>query len=210
MIELSAIIGKYNGGANYTIFVRLTSENLVAFPGFSDIIKLSKERKTRLMKVKFTKKSIQKINKWLQKNDFAVKCARIDEEEDDNNLTFIIDFDDNMYILTPRWYDEEPDGLFMRCLRDLGLNSDFDSLTLSILHELGHAQTCHLFTKKEWEACDKEKEDINEQTGEETFFNYWKVKNEKAANMWLVMFAECFPKKVQELEDIIGETVKFG
>jgi len=162
------------------------------------------------MKAKFTKKSIKKINKWLKKNGFAVKCARVDKDEDDSNLTFIIDFDDTMYILTPRWYDEEPDGMFMRCLRELGLKSDFDSLTLSILHELGHAQTYHLFTSKEWEACDKEKEDIEEQDGEEAFFKYWEVKNELAANKWLVLFADCFPNKVQKLENIIGETVKFG
>ena len=162
------------------------------------------------MWAKFTKKSVKKINKWLQKNGFAVTCARVDKDEDDNDLTFIVDDDGAMYILTPRWYNEEPDGFFMKYLRELGLKSHFDSLTLSILHELGHTQTYPLFMTKEWNACDKKKENLDEPDRETTLYKYWEIKNEKAANMWLIMFAECFSNKVQELEDIIGETVKFG
>ena len=194
-------------GANYTIFVRLTSEILVAFPGFSDIIKLSKERKAKVMDITFTKKSVKKIGKWLKNNGFNVKCSRI---EDDDSPAFIISLEDEMYILLPKHYDEEPDEMFMKCLRDLGMKSDFDATTLSILHELGHAQTYPLFTEKEWESFNEEKDVINERDGEEAFFDYWNVKNELAANRWLVMFADCCPQKVQELENIIEKYVKFG
>ena len=153
------------------------------------------------MKITFTKKSVKAINKWLKKCGFETRCVI----EKGGEMQF--DPNDNLIIL-PKDYDDEPDTLFMKCLRDLGLTSDFDTVTLSILHELGHSQTAPLFTRKEWIACSLQKMFIP--GGEEGYFEYWKVKDELMANKWAVTYADFFGKKVQKLENIIGDYVKFG
>lgn len=193
-------------GANYTIFVRLTSENLVAFPGFSDIIKLSKERKTKLMKIRFTKKSVEAINKWLSKYGFNTECVL------KNGGALQFDPNENE-ILIPRAYDSDYDSEFMKFLRNLGLTSNIDAVTLSILHELGHAQTMDYFTRSEWEWCSVQKAvwaGTHSEPDEEYLFGYWNFEDELAANNWLVLYTKSFEKKVQKLEEIIETKVKFG
>ena len=153
------------------------------------------------MKITFSEKSVKAINKWLKNCGFEARCVI----EKGGEMQF--DPNDNIIIL-PKDYDDEPDTLFMKCLRDLGLTSDFDTVTFSILHELGHSQTAPLLTRKEWIACSLQKMFIP--GGEEGYFEYWKVKDELMANKWAVTYADFFEKKVQELENIIETTVKFG
>ena len=153
------------------------------------------------MDITFTKKSVKEINKWLKKCGFPTRCVL----EKGQDMQY--DPNDDLIIL-PKEYASWPDSLFMKCLRGLGLTSDFDTVTLSILHELGHAQTYHLFTAKEWAACNVEKFFI--EGGEDGCFEYWAVRDELLANKWAITYADCFGKKVQRLEDIISDNVKFG
>ena len=158
------------------------------------------------MEITFNKKTVKAINKWLKRNGFAAKCVFVKGDE------LAYDPNDNI-ILVAKHYLDEPDTFFMRCLRNLGLTGDFDAVTLSILHELGHSQTCPMFTEKEWEKCVVEKFAIavnTEPMSEEGLLKYWEVADEYAANNWAVMFVKCFPKKVEKLEKIIEENVKFG
>ena len=158
------------------------------------------------MKIRFTKKSVKAINKWLKKYGFDTECELVNKGD--------LEFDPNEnIILIPRAYDSDYDSEFMKFLRKLGLTADFDPVTLSILHELGHAQTFRLFTNKEWVWCAAQKAvwaGIHEGADEEYLFGYWNFEDELAANNWLVLYTKSFSKKVQKLEDIIAENVKFG
>ena len=158
------------------------------------------------MEITFNKKTVKAINKWLRRNGFGAECVFVKG----NELAY--DPNDDI-ILVPKHYDDEPDGLFMRCLRNLGLTGDFDSTTLSILHELGHSQTCPILSAKEWRNCAEQKLMLaitTDVTSDESRFKYWEIADEYAANNWAVMFVKCFPKKVEKLEKIIEENVKFG
>lgn len=158
------------------------------------------------MKITFTKKSIKAINKWAKKCGFNTEYIFIKSGD--------LEFDPNENeIIVPRAYDSNYDSAFMKFLRGIGLTSDFDAVTLSILHELGHAQTVDLFTSKEWKWCAAQKAilaGLNDGPSEEYLFGYWNIEDELAANNWLVLYTKSFPKKVQALEDIIESTVKFG
>lgn len=149
------------------------------------------------MEIRFNKKSVKAINKWLKKCGFGAKCKLVKS----GDLEF--DPNDNL-ILVPKTYDDEPDAAFMKCLRRLGLASDYDAVTLSILHELGHAETFPFFTDNEWIRCSLDKFTVND------CFEYWNIKDELAANRWAVMYADSCTKKVEKLETIIEENVKFG
>lgn len=149
------------------------------------------------MEIRFNKKSVKAINKWLRKCGFEAECVLVKK----GDLEF--DPNDNL-ILVPKTYNDEPDASFMKCLRRLGLTSDYDAVTLSILHELGHSETYPLFTDKEWIRCSLDKFAVND------CFEYWNIKDELAANRWAVMYADSCTNKVEKLEKIIEENVKFG
>lgn len=158
------------------------------------------------MKITFTKKSVKALNKWLKKNGFATECVYAKNGE--------LEYDPDEDLITiPRRYVSEPDTYFIKCFRALGFTADFDTVTLSILHELGHAQTFHLFTAKEWCACHAKKSILAleaDPDDENYYFAYWNVPDELAANNWAVLYTKSFPKKVERLENIIEEFVKFG
>lgn len=157
------------------------------------------------MKITFTKKSVKAINKWLAKNGFDTECVYVKK----GDLEF--DPNDNIIII-PRDYVSDFDSPFMKFLRDLGLTADFDPVTLSILHELGHAQTFRLFSTKEWKWCAAQKAvlaGLAEGPTEDYLFGYWNVEDELAANNWAILYTKSFAKKVAKLEEIIEEFVKF-
>lgn len=158
------------------------------------------------MKITFNEKSIEAINKWARKHGFNTEYIFVKSGD--------LEFDPNENEVTvPRAYDSNYDSSFMKFLRGIGLTSDFDAVTLSILHELGHAQTMDLFTTKEWKWCAAQKiilAGISDGPDEDYLFTYWNIEDELAANNWLVLYTKSFPKKVQELENIIEATVKFG
>ena len=157
------------------------------------------------MELKISKKVITPLNKWLEKNGFATTCETIKKRMCYQPEEDIIYF--------PRKFDERGESLFIQCLRDLGLRYDFDNITLSFLHELGHAQTAPLFTTKEWNSFIKVKESQSitlDEDDDRFYLDYWELKDELAANTWAVLYANCFPEKVQKLEDIIGQYIKFG
>ena len=153
-----------------------------------------------------SKDIIKPLNEWLWKNGFVTTCIYYEE----GVLQYNPASDE---IRIPTAYDDEPDRLLMKCLRKLGLKKRFKGFTMSILHELGHAQTLDLFTDKESKKCDDIKElyqDTIDENSDDYYLEYWKVKDEYAANSWAVMYANCFPKKVKELAKIIEENVNFG
>lgn len=158
------------------------------------------------MKIKFTKKSVKAINSWLARYGFNTVCILR------NGGTLQFDPNENE-ILIPRAYNSDYDSEFVKFLRNLGLTSNIDAVTLSILHELGHAQTMDYFTRKEWEWCSVQKAvwaGIHSEADEEYLFGYWNFEDELAANNWLVLYTKSFEKKVQKLEEIIEMNVKFG
>ena len=158
------------------------------------------------MKITFSEKSVKAINKWAEKYGFNteyifVKSGALEFDPNENEVT------------VPRAYDSDYDSAFIKFLRSIGLTADFDAVTLSILHELGHAQTLDLFTAKEWKWCAVQKAVLAGISGgpdEEYLFTYWSIEDELAANNWLVLYTKSFPEKVRELENIIETTVKFG
>lgn len=158
------------------------------------------------MEIKFTKKFIKAFSKWLKKNGFATECEYVKGGE----LSWQPD-EDIIYI--PDRYNNDPDSLFMRHLRGLSLTSDFDVITVSLLHEIGHAQTQHLFTTRESNKCDVIKAmyaiTIDEDS-DDFYIKYWEVPDENMANKWAINYADTFPKKVEKLENIVEEYVKFG
>ena len=156
------------------------------------------------MEIKFNKKIVKAINKWLKKYGFSTTCD-MDKDEDMSYYS-----EEDMIIL-PAEYDNEPDRLFKKCLRGLGMKTNFDMTTLSILHELGHAQTLPLMTEEESDLCDGIKREYAvtiDEDSDDYHLEYWKVKDELMANKWAVMYADLFPEKVQALEDILLANAK--
>ncbi len=156
------------------------------------------------MEIRFTQKTVRAINRWLKKYGFSTTC----DMDKDEVMSYCSEGD---MIILPEEYDDEPDRLFRKCLRGLGMKTNFDMTTLSILHELGHAQTLPLMTEEESDICDGIKREyaatINEDS-DDFQFEYWKVKDELMANKWAVMYADLFPEKVQALEDILLANAK--
>lgn len=158
------------------------------------------------MKFKFSKKIIKPLNEWLAQNGFNTECVF------EKNGVFQYDPDEDIIII-PGTHMDEPDSLFMKCLRGLGLTSDFDTTTLSFLHELGHAQTISLFTVKESNKCDRIKAKYAvtiDEDSDDFYLEYWKVKDELLANKWAITYADCFTDKAQKIEDIFGKYIKIG
>ena len=147
--------------------------------------------------VRFDKGTTKALRQWLKENGFAVGL-RLGKE-------WAFEPEEN-YIIIPRIYDDESDFAFIRFLRSLGLNNDFDCITLSLLHELGHFETMHLFSEEEWEndALIKCVYEWNATDYEEYLFNYWNTATEYSANTWAVMYVRAFTDKVNELEDIFA------
>lgn len=159
------------------------------------------------MTIKFTLDTTKAIRKWLKKNGFSATCRLT------KGANAELQYDPNCnFIYVPVDYDDSLDELFLGWLRRHGLSPDIniDRATLSILHELGHSETFKYFTEDEWFECAALKElmYVNEEmTDEERGEYYWGMKDEYAANMWLIMFAKAFPDKVKKLSEKIIETL---
>jgi len=153
--------------------------------------------------VRLGKNTTKAIRKWLAKYGYTVGCRL--------NREFLYEPDDN-YIGIQRVYDSLWDTDFMACLRGLGMKSNFDTITLSILHELGHYETMPDFTEEEWENDNILKQILIDSADNQHELNikYWATSTEKVANEWAVYMADNRSKQVQELEDIIAETMERG
>ena len=151
----------------------------------------------------FTKESIKAIRKWIKESGFSVGC-RLTEKE------FFYDSFQNAIFLPKSYTDEETDPIFKAFLVENGLkNADLNVVTLSILHELGHAETDHLFTDTEW-TFDAMLKISNDENALEKFANakeylyaYWNTLTEKGANNWAIMYANTFETKTQILNEIV-------
>ena len=153
--------------------------------------------------VGFSKESIKAIRKWIRESGFSVGC-RLTEKE------FAYDNTLNAILLPKHYEDEETDPFFKAFLLENGLkNADLNVITLSILHELGHAETEHLFTIEEW-ALDTLLKINNDENAlkkyanaKEYLFAYWNTLTEKSANNWAIMYANTFETKTQILNEIV-------
>lgn len=146
--------------------------------------------------MKFTKELIEELNVWLLANGFDLECSIGEELQYDAMIDTII---------VPFEYDNSLDTYFMKFLRKNGLENNFDAITLSLLHEIGHSQTHHLFTTNEWnsDAVLKTMLVMTDASIEEINYGYWSTATELSANLWLIMYVKLFAKKVDELERII-------
>lgn len=157
------------------------------------------------MSIKFTLDTTKAIRKWLKKNGFSATCRLT------RGANAELQYDPNYNLIyTPVRYDDSLDELFTSWLTRHGLETDLDCITLSILHELGHSETFKYFTEEEWFECAALKElmYVNEDmTDEERGDYYWNMKDEYAANMWLIMFIKAFPDKAKKLSEKIKETL---
>ena len=157
------------------------------------------------MSIKFTLDTTKAIRKWLKKNGFSATCRLT------RGANAELQYDPNYNLIyAPVCYDDSLDELFTGWLTRHGLETDLDCITLSILHELGHSETFKYFTEEEWFECAALKElmYVNEDmTDEERGEYYWNMKDEYAANMWLIMFIKAFPDKAKKLSEKIKETL---
>lgn len=117
--------------------------------------------------------------------------------------------DEDIIYMPKGEYNTFFDSDFMAFVRELGLFTDFDCITLSLLHELGHAETCIDFDELEWGACSVLKMDLYEKSDNMPFSEYiskyWNIPDELAAQKWLVVFANGYQKECQDLENIFAE-----
>ena len=159
------------------------------------------------MDFKISPKIIKPLNRWLRRYGFEAECVY------KKNGVFQYDPNSDVITIPGNYNGDDYDSLFMRFLRSHGLTPDFDAITLSLLHELGHSQTQNLMTDEESEECDVIKSiyaiTIDEDS-DDFQFKYWEVKDEFMANTWAIMYANCFLNKVQNLENIFEKYVKFG
>lgn len=146
--------------------------------------------------MKFTKELIEELNAWLLANGFDLECGVGEELQYDVMINTII---------VPLEYDNSLDTYFMNFLRKNGLENNFDAITLSLLHEIGHAETEHLFNRQEWnrEAVIKSMLSMTDASIEEINYGYWSTATELSANLWLIMYVKLFAEKVEQLEEII-------
>ena len=159
--------------------------------------------------VGFSKESIKAIRKWIRESGFSVGC-RLTEKE------FFYDSFQNAIFLPKNYADEETDPFFKAFLLENGLkNADLNVITLSILHELGHAETDHLFTEEEW-ALDTLLKINNDENALEKYANakeylytYWNTLTEKSANNWAIMYANTFEMKTEKLNEIVEKALTF-
>ena len=144
---------------------------------------------------RLNRQTTQAIRQWLKKYNFDSKCQL------GNDFECI---PDTHTIIVNRNYNSYADTEFMHCLRNLGLKYNFDCITLSVLHELGHSETEHLFSEDDWAICAVQKFVLYDKSSTmpfETYINkYWEIKDEKMANIWLVNYVNNFAENVAELE----------
>jgi len=144
-----------------------------------------------------TKDTTKQVKQWLTSNGFNVGC-RLGND-------FYYEPEQN-YIAMASNYDSTYDEDFMKCLRKNGLASNYDAITLSILHELGHFATLPMFSAEEWELDSIEKDTLRYTCKSQRRLNfaYWATPTEFAANNWAIMYCKIFPNKVDELEEIVS------
>lgn len=160
-------------------------------------------RKEIKIMYRLNKETRKAINNWLILNDFD--CAVIKDDTWEY-------FPDEELIGIPKKYDNEMDTYFMEFLRELGLMENFDCITLSLLHELGHHETLEILTNEEYETCCLAIDEIGiafNDNDNKYYHCYWNIPSELMANEWLVNFANANPKICQDLEDAIFETLKW-
>lgn len=160
------------------------------------------------MTVKFTTDTTKAIREWLKARGINTSARLF------KNASAEFEYEPNYnYIKVPENYDGCLDDIFVGWLKAHGLKESLGAVALSVLHEVGHAVTYKFFTDEEWLECATIKEILYQKenaTDEEMGDLYWNVRDEYAANMWLIMFVNTFPDKAKELSEKIKATVIMG
>ena len=74
--------------------------------------------------------------------------------------------------------------------------------TWSLLHEVGHAKTWNLFTKKAWKKYDKTAPYIHD------IEVYFRVPQERVATDWAAEYIRKHPKKIEKFEKAIRKEIE--
>ena len=118
---------------------------------------------------------------------------------------------DKKQIYVPTTDSTDFNAELMSWFRDHNYTADFDIITLSFLHELGHCIT---------RTTDLELNRLLllEKYNSDTLFNslpdseknrlYWDIPFEAAANEWAINFCEKHPAAAQRLENILASCIK--
>jgi len=147
-----------------------------------------------------TKETTKVMREWLKVNDFDCGCR----------LGTCFEYDPCDYIITvQKNYKEDYDTDLMEVFRTLGMTTNFDIITLSFLHELGHFATLDTMTEKAYAKDIFIRESVIAYIEDDHDRNitYWNLKSEKMANEWVVDFCETYPEIVQDLEDRIAISI---
>lgn len=155
----------------------------------------------------FKTKTAKAITKWLEANDFTCIC-KLDKTE------FAYDLWDDEIFIPKEYRDELSDYYFYETLLKMGLkNKNVSVYTLSILHEIGHAETLPFLDEIELTFCNLKADEAEEQkyfTVEEGLTAYWNTPREKMANEWAVKTANEFPEAVADLDEIVKSGLIVG
>lgn len=157
------------------------------------------------MKPQINAETTKAIRAWLRANNIKVGCR----------LGKCFEYEPNEhFIVTAREYDDCVDKMFVNWLCKHGLNNEIvkdasNIIALSVLHEIGHAETVKLFSDAEYmvDAIVKEIKVPNCKTYEQALEMYWNTPTETAANLWAIMYANTFPSKFASLSAILNKTI---
>lgn len=141
---------------------------------------------------KCIKKITRYLNNWLKENDF--ECLAL------YDLDFSFDcINDVIYysFVVTGHHDE----LFLKICQEYKPEiGNCDNFILSFFHELGHFETQHLFTEKEWEDYDKLIDSLGNKKDftDEDYLKYYKHPIEMEATMWACDYIVSNSDKVEK------------
>jgi len=145
-----------------------------------------------------TKLQLKKIEKFINKNicDITLK------------------FDDCFYyddttrtIAIQKNYTGEGDNHFIAILKEKGLKGNYNAITLSLMHELGHANTLEYISNKKYDKCNAILDTLyTKGLSDKKFYKaYYKVYSEKVANTWAIKYINAHEKEIKKLEKLLDK-----
>lgn len=150
--------------------------------------------------MRLTKATKRTIQKWANRNHFDITVVLGNEFEYNSNTNELV---------IEKLYNTNNDKDFITCLNSLGLNTNVDTIILSILHELGHANTVDNFNDIKWAYDNFIKEHLYLFYKNRTTLNtiYWNRPTEKVANIWAINYANTHEKELKKLSEKIKKTL---
>ena len=156
------------------------------------------------MIIHFTTKSTNAIRAWFRRNGFTCGCGLNKHFFNDG---FVYDGETHRVEVPEFYIASAVDDELLMCLKNKGLTTETSWLVATILHELGHAETIHLFTESELKKVCKQKQKLSDALTEANRIQinrtYWNLPVEDIANNWAITYANMFPHKVDRLYKIL-------